>query len=281
MRSMSSFRIKFLNNTPLTTILSLIENLEVTSYRPTKMTLEKLKAKVKAENIDFSLSIGVFSDKKLVGVMLHANNNGKLFNTLTYVDQEFKELLLITKMYEYALPLFKRFELKKISIEVSTSNEVLIRNYRKIGFKKWRTVECVYGTLDHQMKQNQEVVVQPASYYDYLVLYSEKDVLPSFENNEFCISNMDKDIVIRKAILGSTTVGYIVYQLSESKIVQLWVKDAYRRNKIGTTLVHDVLKSGEHIHATNIDSQYFPMLNFCKKLGGNQIDERIEMELFL
>ncbi|MDR0230385.1 MAG: GNAT family N-acetyltransferase [Flavobacteriaceae bacterium] len=279
---MANFRVKFLNSTPITTIFELIESLDITPYKSNKLTIERLKGKIKAENIDLSLSIGAFIDKKLVAIILHGNNNGKLFNALTYISPEFKDQGLINKMYDYALPLFRRFELKKISIEVSTSNDALIRSYRKIGFKKWRTVESVYGLLDiSNLVQNEEVMIQPASYYDFLILYAEKDILPSFENSEYCISNMDNDIIIKKAVYNSTTVGYIVYRPSETKIIQLWVKESFRRKKVGTTLVHAILSKNDHIHATNIDSQYFPLLNFCKKLGGNQIDERVEMELFL
>lgn len=185
-------------------------------------------------------------------------------------------------MYGYALPLFRSFKLKQINTILLSTSDITIRNYRKIGFKKWRVIECINGSFQpNHIEYSEKIKIEPAKYYEYLVLYAEKNTLPSFDNSEFVISNHDSNIVIHKALTEETMIGYIIFNTKDKKILQIFVKENYRRMKIATLLVQSVLTKGDSFKITNIESQYFPLVNFIKKIGGKEVQQGTEMEMLI
>lgn len=271
-KSMSNFRFKFLNNIDLSGLITLHNEVAKTGGKLDKLSIEELKTKIQTEGVELGLSIGAYVNKKLIGFILHGNNNGKLFNTLTCIDLEFKDIFLTSKMYGYALPLFRSFKLKQINTILHSTSDITIRNYRKIGFKKWRCVECINGNFQPSQIEEElkKIKIEPASYYEYLVLYAEKNTLPSFDNSEFVISNHDSNVIIHKALAEEAMIGYIIFNTVDNRILQIFVKESFRRMKIATLLVQSVLAKGDSFKITNIDSQYFPLVNFIKKIGAKK-----------
>ncbi|UVD79537.1 GNAT family N-acetyltransferase [Myroides albus] len=280
----NNFQYRFLNNVDFTELVEVF-NASFGDYTiPMHLTKEELETKIKAEGIQLSDSIGVYSNKKLVAFILHGRNNYKLYNAATGVLPEFRGNNLTTKMYDYALPIFRSFDIKKISLEVITSNETASKTYRKIGFKKWRNLNCLKGNtklqvVDENIVNNTEI--KNISYYEYLIYYAEKDVLPSWQNNEFCISNNERNLTLKKIVFEGQPVGYIIVNTTKNKILQLWVKEGFRRKGFASLLIKDTIGDNKEFFVTNIDAQNFGVNMFFKSIGGIEFLEQHEMELYL
>ncbi|WP_286390764.1 GNAT family N-acetyltransferase [Myroides marinus] len=247
--------------------------------------MEQLKDKIRAEGIDLTISVGAFCNKELVGFILHAKNNNYLYNSATGVLPSFRGNNLTNKMYDYAIPLFKSFNMRKINLEVVSSNETASKSYRKIGFKKWRVVNCVKGITNVKSSKSEEIEglqINSLPYYEYLISFAEKDIIPTWENNEFCIHNFETTLTIRKATInGNTTVGYLIFDPRYNKILQIWVKESYRRKGIASFMVKELIGNDKNFTITNIDGQNFGIHSFFKSIGGEPYLEQVEMEMYL
>ncbi|MEK6450570.1 MULTISPECIES: GNAT family N-acetyltransferase [Myroides] len=279
----SSFQFKFLKNVKKEEFLEVFNNATSEFFVPTTLTKDQLGEKIKTEGIDLSLSVGAYHQKKLVGFILHAKNNKKLYNAGTGVLSDFRGNNLTAKMYDYAIPLFKSFQMDKVSLEVDSSNESAMRTYRKIGFKKWRTVESLKGRTRIKVKDNlhNALTMGDLPYYEYLVSYIEKDLIPTWQNNEFCINNNDRVVMRKKVMLDKTTIGYIIYNPIEKRLLQIWVKDTYRRKGIASFMMHEVFGNNVSFYVTNIDGQNFGIHSFFRSIGAESYQEQVEMELYL
>lgn len=279
----SSFQFKFLKNVKKEEFLEVFNNSCSEFFVPIKLTREQLIENIKTEGIDLSLSVGAYHQKELVGFILHAKNNKKLYNAGTGVLSEFRGNKLTAKMYDYAIPLFKSFQMDKISLEVDASNESAMRTYRKIGFKKWRSVESLKGKTAINVKNNLSETVEMAKlpYYEYLVSYVEKDIIPTWQNNEFCVNNNETAFVRKKAVIDGVTAGYIIYSAQENKVIQIWVKEGFRRQGIASYMVFEAFGNGSSFSVSNIDGQNFAIHSFFKSIGGEVYQEQIEMEMYL
>lgn len=280
-----SFQYRFLKNVNLEELLQVFNKSFSDYVVPMKLSMEQLRDKIKSEGIDLTISVGAFCNKELVGFILHAKNSDYLYNAGTGVLPSFRGNNLTTKMYDYAIPLFKSFNMRKINLEVVTSNETACKSYRKIGFKKWRVVNSIKGILHIKTLKYEEVEglqISNLPYYEYLVSFAEKDIIPTWENNEFCIHNFETSLTIRKATInGTTTVGYIIFDSKANKILQIWVKEAYRRKGIGSYLIKELIGNDRNFLVTNIDGQNFGIHSFFKSVGGEPYLEQVEMEMHL
>ena len=279
---MSCYRFKLLNNSDLTILVNFQNEMAKVSPKFTAITIEEFKLRIECEGIDLGLSIGAFQDKRIVGFILHSKQNEHLFSSSIVIDLEEKETVLFSKMYLYALPLFKSFNIELISTVIPINQDLLIRTLRKLDFKKWRTLESVKGTTHYtNTSVPDKLIIEPAKYSEYLVLFTEKNIIPTFDNSDFVISNSTKTVIIKKAMIDNATVGYIAFDNYYKKILQLYVKENYRRKKIASELVKSVIAEGENLTMLHIDSQHFGLLNFLKKLGGKQSYESVELRLDL
>lgn len=280
-----SFQYRFLKNVNLEELLQVFNKSFSDYVVPMKLSMEQLKDKIKAEGIDLTISVGAFCNKELVGFILHAKNNDYLYNAGTGVLPSFRGNNLTTKMYDYAIPLFKSFSMRKINLEVVSSNETACKSYRKIGFKKWRVLNSIKGIISIKTLKFEEVEglqISNLPYYEYLISFAEKDIIPTWENNEFCIQNFETSLTIRKATInGTTTVGYIIFDSKANKILQIWVKEAYRRKGIGSYLIKELIGNDRSFLVTNIDGQNFGIHSFFKSVGGEPYLEQVEMEMHL
>ncbi|WP_121966585.1 GNAT family N-acetyltransferase [Myroides sp. N17-2] len=280
-----SFQYRFLKNVNLEELLQVFNKSFSDYVVPMKLSMEQLRDKIKAEGIDLTISVGAFCNKELVGFILHAKNNDYLYNAGTGVLPSFRGNNLTTKMYDYAIPLFKSFSMRKINLEVVSSNETACKSYRKIGFKKWRVLNSIKGIISIKTLKFEEVEglqISNLPYYEYLISFAEKDIIPTWENNEFCIQNFETSLTIRKATInGTTTVGYIIFDSKANKILQIWVKEAYRRKGIGSYLIKELIGNDRSFLVTNIDGQNFGIHSFFKSVGGEPYLEQVEMEMHL
>ncbi|UTW62852.1 GNAT family N-acetyltransferase [bacterium SCSIO 12741] len=110
------------------------------------------KQRWKAAGVNFDCSYGMFDGEKLVGFIIHAidRRNGKLtaFNTGTGVIPAYRGQRIVASIYTHALKDLAQQGIEHSVLEVITKNEIAIKLYEAIGFKKCKEFQCFQGTID-------------------------------------------------------------------------------------------------------------------------------------
>ncbi len=279
---MINFQYRFLINTDLEHLLSILNEANNYSYLPVKYSMDEFKKIILSNGVDLSLSIGAYDKKKLVSFVLIGKRNNQLHQVLTTTLPEYdKNSQLLIKMYQYAIPLFKSFDLKTLTTEIAENNEALSKIYRRIGFKRWRNVLSLQGNFLSKKETVPTLEFKPMSYYEFLIHYTEKDVRPTWQSSEVAIENCERKLVILKALQNDELVGYIIFDSNDKRLLQIFVKKTMRRQGIGTAMMKYVLQNGEHFKITPVDLQFFAIINFFKSFGAKEQAEQIELIHYL
>ena len=97
--------IKTLAGTDLIELLAVFNEAFSDYFVQLKLNEAQFKAKLKADNIDFDLSVGVFEDQKLIAFILHGSDvvgqEKVIYNGGTGVVPSKRGLGLTVQMYEY------------------------------------------------------------------------------------------------------------------------------------------------------------------------------------
>lgn len=108
----------------------------------------------KGARVNFELSFGVFDNDQLVAFIIHGidfhNGIKTAFNTGTGVIPAYRNRQLVSRLYDFALPLLRENGVGKCMLEVITANEKAIRVYEQIGFRNVRKLHCFRGTLQSE-----------------------------------------------------------------------------------------------------------------------------------
>ena len=84
------------------------------------------KERWRIANVKYELSYGMFDQEKLVGFMINGvdvrSGNLIAFNTGTGVLPSHRGLQIVKKLYEYAIPVLKKYGINKCKLEVIKEN---------------------------------------------------------------------------------------------------------------------------------------------------------------
>lgn len=275
--------IRNLKNVNTSEILNAFNEAFSDYFVPLKLTTEQLTAKMFADKIDFSLSVGAFENKKLVAFILHGldtNENKKIaYNGGTGVIPEQRGAGLTKRMYQYVLPLLAEKGIDKIVLEVIDKNVQAIKSYEKSGFKIKRNLACYKGDFNIQ-NTNKDVEIRALQDYPWNVMQSFWDIEPSFQNSINVVEELKSDTVSLGAYLNNKLVGYVVYNPSNKRIHQIATKKNHRKKGIASSLIHVITEqNGNSCSIINIDKKSKNTLDFLNSLGLKSFLEQIEMEL--
>lgn len=109
------------------------------------------KKRWKTNRVRYDLSIGTFDDEgNLIGFMIigvdYRNGKKVAFNAGTGVVPEFRGQKLVKRMYQYAIPLFKKNGIEEMALEVINKNIKAIKAYQSVGFKIEKLYQCFRST---------------------------------------------------------------------------------------------------------------------------------------
>jgi ribosomal protein S18 acetylase RimI-like enzyme len=248
-------------------------NLSFSDYIvPLQLNSEQLEAKIVAENIKLDLSIGVFSSGKLVGFMLHAVNklDGQLvaYNAATGVIPDYRGQGLVAKMYDYLLPKLKALGVTEMVLEVIVGNNAAIRAYEKMNYKIHRTVNCYSGTIEITNKKN-VVEIKELKDFKWDAFTSLWSIEPTWQNTIQSLDNSKERCRILEAYIKNEPVGYMVYNPTSRRILQIAVAGSHRRKGVGSELVNKMLEAldPKELSMNNIDNNSLETNAFLKNLG--------------
>lgn len=249
---------------------------------PFQLNAEQLQYKIIQEDVDLDLSVGVFDDDTLVGIMLHAlrKNDGHLvvYNAATGVIPTYRGKGLVGKMYDSLLPKLQALQVQKMVLEVIEGNEPAIKAYEKMGYTISRKLVCFSGTAKVAETQK-EISIKEATAFQWDKWLSFWDIQPSWQNAVQSVENSKATAKVLEAYLDDELAGYLIYNIDSRKVNQFAVSPSHRQKGVATALfshLQQVLDNEMYVY--NIDASSQACIPFLKKLGLKEKVNQFEME---
>lgn len=238
---------------------------------PLQLTVEQLEMKIAAENIQLHLSVGVVDQEKLVGFMLHALNtvDGKLtaYNAATGVVPSHRGQGLVAKMYDWLLEHLAPLQVEQLVLEVIEGNNSAIRAYEKMGYHKARKLICFEGETAG-ISQKDIVEIKELADFNWPVFTTFWDIQPTWQNAISALENSKSRCRILGAYKGGEMVGYLLFNPTSKRVLQLAIDANHRRNGIATQLIQTMqqITASNALYVYNIDDASKELAAFFNQL---------------
>lgn len=255
-------------------------------FVPIQFTATSLRAKMKQEGTQLSLSVGAFDGEQLVGIILQGvrEQDGKreVYNGGTGVLPSYRGQQITEKMYQFILPKLREGNIHKALLEVITENIPAIKVYERVGFQKVRKLIC-WKKTNNIPSTNLSIAVsfRPITILDWTEISTLGSITPTWQNSNFALNN----ILSTNYILGgycdsSDLIAYIMVNLSTGRISQLGVHPQWRRKGIGTALIQQIAKNcHSNLSIINVPEDASAILYFLKTMGFINTINQFEMSL--
>ena len=283
---MASIEFKTLEEISDSVILETF-NLSFSDYIiPFHLTQEQLSEKMKSENTDLSYSVGAFVDGNLVGFILHGydqNVNGKkvLYNGGTGVIPSRRGLGLTRRMYEFILPQVKNSKIDHLILEVISNNIPAIKSYEKVGYKLVRELDCYKGEVKLN-SLNSDLEIKAIESMDWNTFQSFWDTLPSWQHSKQAVEYSTNTNHCLGAFINEKLVGYVIFNPTKNRIVQLAVSKNERRKKVASSLIDQMIRmSNKNLSVINVDRSEITLSKFFSSIGLELFLSQNEMEFSL
>ena len=260
-----------------------IFNLSFSDYfLPLCITKDQFIHKIETENIQLSLSVGAFKNNKLIGFILHGindiENKNVLYNGGTGVIPEERGRHLTQKMYSHTIPFLQKEKIDRIILEVLKQNQQALKSYLAIGFTPKRELLCFKGEIVPDLNLNSQIIIKKLADLAWPELRSYWDVEPSWQNSPAVADKLFSTNISLGAYLKNQLAGYIIYNPTNQRILQIAVKKEFRNQCIATSLVNEIIRTqGSNMSVTNIDAGSIESCRFFTKLGLQNYVNQIEM----
>jgi len=276
-------RFDTLENTPLPLLCEAF-NLAFSDYIvPIQLTLPLLEQKIQGENIQLSQGIGAFSGNLLTGLILHGADiwpgPQTLYNGGTGVIPAFRGRRLVQQMYAQFRPMYRQQGIRRVILEVITTNTPAIKAYTNSGFTTSRLFHCYKGQ-PLQPRIRKDIQLKEATSPDWTLLNSFGDQLPSWSNSSDSIQREGADTLTWIAYEKETAVGFVSVYTANKRIRQIAVRQQYRRQGIGSAMLQHITKMLQGpFSITNITDENRALQQFLLKVGFTPTVSQYEMEM--
>lgn len=277
--------IKTLEGADLKDILTVFNTSFSDYFIPFRLTEEQLRTKMLADKTDLKLSVGAFENGNLISFILHGfdiiNNQRLVYNGGTGVIPERRGAGLAKKMYQFVLPYLIQKGVNRIVLEVISENVKAIKSYENSGFRTTRELVCYKGQTQITLI-NKELEIRNLIKYDWNLLESFWDILPTWQNSKSVLDNLRPISVSLGAYIKNQLVGYVIYNPNNNRIQQIAVHQDFRKMRIASTLIFELTKMHEQsLSIINVDKSSKSTNIFLSKIGLENNLVQLEMELEL
>lgn len=277
--------IKTLEGADLKDILTVFNTSFSDYFIPFRLTEEQLRTKMLADKTDLKLSVGAFENGNLISFILHGfdiiNNQRLVYNGGTGVIPERRGAGLAKKMYQFVLPYLIQKGVNRIVLEVISENVKAIKSYENSGFRTTRELVCYKGQAQITLI-NKELEIRNLVKYDWNLLESFWDILPTWQNSKSVLDNLQPINVSLGAYIKNQLVGYVIYNPNNNRIQQIAVHQDFRKMRIASTLIFELTKRHEQsLSIINVDKSSKSTNIFLSKIGLENNLVQLEMELEL
>ena len=245
-----------------------------------ELSTEILQDKIDSEGILLNKSVGVFSNSKPIGFVLHAIRNKVAYNAGTGVIPKFRGNNYTSKMYDYILPLLKKEGVSDIVLEVIEQNTAAIKSYRKIGFGKEMNLECFKGKIN-ALPKNTSITISEIRDLNFEQVLPYWNWKPTWQNSVETVQNSSSYKTFG-AYLNKKLAGYIIANTNSGRVAQFAVNQKNRNQGIGRSLFQYLSETYEgEITVINVDSIHIETHSFLNNLGLNPFLTQHKMRLKL
>jgi len=246
-----------------------------------QFTKDQFLTKVQADKVDYNLSVGAFVNDKLVGFILHGidliRNKKVAYNGGTGVVPSARGVGLTKQMYAFILPKLREADIDEIHLEVIQENEQAIKSYQKAGFSVTRKLICYSGSVK-PLEENPDIDIKIINKPDFDFQQSFWTIYPSWQYSNHILKDMEDTYSAYGAFLKNELAGYIFFNPTNNRILQIAVKEEYRRLKIASSLVSKLTESqNQKIRIINVGEQDDSIHLFLKNIGLEE--ELVQLEM--
>lgn len=196
------------------------------------------------------LSFGAFDNNKLIAFTLNGigNFNGvkTAYDTGTGTLKEYQGKGIASKIFNYSLPHLKNAGISHYLLEVLQHNGKAVSVYNKLGFITTR--ELNYFKQDNDKVELNSTVLPSLYTMQDITLDSKEQLIsfwnfvPSWQNSFEAIERRPGDFIIKGVYKELKLIGYCVFEPTSGDITQIAVDKQYRRQRIASALLKEVLK---------------------------------------
>ena len=253
---------------------------------PAALPEARLLLRMKKNAVDYGLSVGAYSDGRMVGFTLLGVDvwGGRLaaYDAGTGIVPAFRGQGLAHRMFEHALPSLAERGVEELVLEVLETNEPAIRAYRKAGFETTRQLRSFVVQRSALLEQGLSAwPLRRIGLPRFERIAEEGDWLPSFENRASAVRAIPGDVSLVGAFDGHRCVGAYAYYVSLRWLLSLVVCRSHRRRGVGRALLAHAaahLPDGvESIAALNVDGADRGMQEFLACAGFTPLVDQFEM----
>lgn len=246
-------------------------------------TKSQFADKLKAENISLDYSVAAVENDKLVGFILHGVSKDKklAYNAGTGVIPSKRGQNTTAKMYDFILPKLRMDGFEQVVLEVISNNVPAMKSYEKVGFNQLRKLNCFKGEVK-VTEINTDVIIKTLSQFDGEFANEHQSIKPSWQNANQAIRILNEGITAYGAFINDSLVGQVVVNKTNNRILQIVVDKAYRRSRIGASLLNHLKSiSDSSSSIINVDSNSAAATRFFETHGYDNILQQYEMMLDL
>ncbi|MEM7030934.1 MAG: GNAT family N-acetyltransferase [Chloroflexota bacterium] len=284
---------RFLTQQDLPSMLKTFEEAFVDYYVEISFTEESFATFLATNGVNYELSVGAFDGKTMVGILLNAVDDWQgsctAYDSGTGVIPDYRGQKIAGGMLKYAIPALQARGVKRYLLEVIQANEVGEQVYRKLGFEKIRTLDCLQGKVEdikpYESKLGHpDIVIRDIEQPDWTTLQSLWQWYPAWQNtSETVIRTRHKNRILG-AYFQEICLGYIIFYPDTGRIAQIAVAVQHQRQGIGTQLLlacAERFTLSRTISMINIDGQAKATLAFLDHHGFMKTLSQYEMVLDL
>ncbi|MBO9730507.1 MAG: GNAT family N-acetyltransferase [Chitinophaga sp.] len=252
---------------------------------PLHLTPSIMEQKIQGENLQRNFSIGAFAGNELGGFILHAVDHlthpTVLYNGGTGVVPTYRGQHLVQKMYERFIPVYQQRGIRKIVLEVISTNLPAIKAYTNSGFQKARFIHSFKGMVaTHKTPSN--ITIQANETPDWATLATFMDMAPTWSNTVDSIQREGVFTTTWEAAINGEIAGYISVHRDTRRIRNIAVNPRFRRQGVGSALLQYAADQlGGPFTIINIDDHLPEIRTFLQQAGLAHYLSQYEMVLTL
>lgn len=245
-----------------------------------QLSEEQMTGKIKAENIDLSMSVGAFDSGQLCGFILFGldmvNGVKTMWDGGTGVLPEYRGQKLTQRMFEHILPAIKKNDVKRILLEVLEGNESAQRIYESLGFRTTRKLLVYNGSpkVVQPLKHNIEILTP----YNPEELPAIGDWQPAWQQMNDRVAGWGDAITTIGIRDNEQMVAYAHFDASRKRVFQFGVAAQYRHTGMGTALFNYMAERCSPLSVVNVDEQLKDATSFLEGIGMEYFKSQYEME---
>lgn len=240
------------------------------------------KERWRLARIRYDLSFGAFENGQMVGfIMIGVDNDaGHLtaFNTGTGVIPAFRGKQIVDKIYEKAIPEFKKAGITRCTLEVIKGNDRAIRVYERIGMKIIKNYLCWKGELNLP-KSGFQLKKLPLKAIFELENPSEKYYAWDFCNSALQIA--DEGVYeYYKVFSAESEIGFFIIKPKDGMIAQieLYVPAIAENWNLLFAAIQSISKN---VRMNNVDDRREDLIEGLKTVGLENHISQFEMEMMI